>query len=199
MRRREARSLRSLTFAEGMLMLVLGSLALAFPVRASVWITGVVAVGFLVAGLVSWIVTLSRARQLSGLHTFWRLVVATLLGLSGLWMVVSMAAGPAAEARQVVRFALAIGWVFLVEGLVATGVALSHRHVPGWGWGLLNGLISLGLGGVILTIKSPHLGAILGSLVGISFVCSGLDLLIFGTRFHGDEQGPRWGKPGSFN
>ena len=41
-------SLRSFTIAEGILLLVLGVLALLFPVIASAWVTVVVALAFLV-------------------------------------------------------------------------------------------------------------------------------------------------------
>ena len=42
--------LKAFTLFEGVLMLVLGVLALIFPVLASAWITVIVAVGFLVGG-----------------------------------------------------------------------------------------------------------------------------------------------------
>lgn len=177
-------SLRIFTLAEGILMLVLGTLALIFPLVASLWVTGVVAMVFLVAGLISWINTLGRARQLDALHTFWRLVVATLLLLSGIWMMGRLTSGPTAAASQVAALALAIGVVFLVEGAVATMVSLSNRQVRGWGWGLVNGLVTLLLGVFILTMKAFNLVWVLGVLVGISFLFSGVDLLSFSASFH---------------
>ena len=45
-------ALRSFTLAEGVMLLVLGVLALVFPVLASKWVTAVVAIAFLVGGLV---------------------------------------------------------------------------------------------------------------------------------------------------
>jgi len=63
-------------------------------------------------------------------------------------------------------------------------VALSHRQIKGWGWGLTNGLVTLVLGLMILTMKSLSLLWVLGTLVGISFLFSGLDLLIFSASFH---------------
>jgi uncharacterized membrane protein HdeD (DUF308 family) len=112
------------------------------------------------------------------------LVVATLLVVSGIWMVTRLASGPIVAASQVAALALAVGVVFLVEGTVATMVSLSNRHVDGWGWGLLNGVVTLGLGILILVLKSPGLHWVLGSLVGISFLLSGLDLLTFSASFH---------------
>ena len=181
-------SLRGLTLAEGILMVVLGVLALIFPLLASVWVTAVVAIAFLVGGLVGWINTLTRAARLRRLVTFGRLVVASLFLVAGLWMVNQLAAGPLTAASQVAGLALALAVVFLLEGLMATVVALSHRQVRGWGWGLANGLVTMILGLLILTIKPVNLLSVLGLLVGISFIFSGIDLLSFSASFHSQRQ-----------
>ena len=181
---RTEESLRGLTVAEGILMVVLGLLALIFPLLASVWVTAVVAIAFLVGGLVGWINTLTRAARLRRWVSFWRLVMASLFLVAGLWMVHQLAAGPMTAAIQVAGLALALGVVFLLEGLVATVVALSHRQVRGWGWGLANGLVTMILGLLILTIKPVNLLSVIGLLVGISFMFSGIDLLTFSASFH---------------
>jgi uncharacterized membrane protein HdeD (DUF308 family) len=176
-------ALRGLTLAEGILLLVLGVLALVFPFLASIWLTAMVAIAFLVGGLVGWISTLARAGRLRRVISFWRLVVATLFVLVGGWMLHQMAAGPLSAATQVASLALAIGVVFLLEGAVAALVALTHRHISGWGWGLANGIVTLILGVLILNLRSG-LFAVLGLLVGISFLFSGIDLLAFSASFH---------------
>jgi uncharacterized membrane protein HdeD (DUF308 family) len=180
-------SLRTFTIAEGVVMLVLGVLAIVFPVVASVWVTVMVALAFLVGGIVGWIISLARSRRLSGAVTFWRLVVATLFLVIGFWMVRQLTAGPVSAAAQVAALALAIGVVFLVEGIVEVIVSLSHRHVKGWGWGLTNGLVTLLLGILILTMKFFGLLWVVGTLVGISFLFSGIDLLTFSASFHRRE------------
>ena len=186
--RRSAAALRGFTMFEGVLLLVLGFLALTFPVVASKWVTAMVALGFLVAGLVGLITVLNRARHLGGAVTFWRLVLAVLFTITGFWMVKQLAAGPLTAGAQVAALALAIGVVFLVEGVVETILALSHRHMSGWGWGLSNGLITMVLGVLILTMKFWNLLWVLGVLVGISFLFSGIDLLTFSAAFHaGDD------------
>lgn len=184
---REATDLRTFTIAEGIMMLVLGSLALLFPMVASVWVTAFVSLAFLVAGLISWINTMGRARQLAAQHTFWRLVIASMLVVSGIWMVTRLGRGPAAAASQVSVLALAVGVVFVVEGLVASLVTFSHRHVRGWAWGMINGLLTLSLGILLLSMKSFNRPWILGVLVGISFLISGIDLLSFGVSFHSEN------------
>ena len=180
-------TLRAFTLFEGVLMLVLGVLALVFPFMASVWVTTVVAVAFLVGGIVGWINNLMRAKQLSRWLTFWRLVVSTVFVLAGVSMIQQLGAGPAGVVLPVASLSLAIGIVFLVEGAVASVVSLAHREISGWGWGLLNGLITLILGGLILSLPAASLLTVLGILVGISFLFSGIDLLSFSASFHPED------------
>ena len=182
--RRSAAALRGFTMFEGVLFLVLGILALIFPVLAS----AMVAIGFLVGGLVGLINTLNRARRLRGWVTFWRLVLAVLFTITGIWMVHQLAAGPLTAVAQVAALAFAIGVVFVVEGLVGIILSLSNRQLRGWGWGLSNGLVTLLLGLLILSMKFWNLLWVLGLLVGISFLFTGIDLLSFSASFHPDEE-----------
>ena len=177
-------ALRAFTLFEGILMLVLGVLALSFPVRTSAVIAVVVAVAFLVGGIVGWVSNLMRSRLLGRWLTFWRLVVSTVFVVAGLTMILQLGAGTGQALLPVVSLTLAIGIVFLVEGLVALVVSLTHRQVRGWAWGLLNGLVTLALGALILSMNREGLLSVIGLLVGISFLFSGLDLLSFSASFH---------------
>ena len=184
---RTAAGLRAFAIAEGVLMLVLGILALVFPVIASAWVTVIVAIAFLVGGIAGWITNLARAKRLSRWHCFSRLVISTLFLVIGAWIIGQFSAGPLAAGLQVAALAYAVGIVFVVEGLVAIVVSLSHRHRSGWGWGLANGIVTLILGVLILSMKAWGLLSVLGILVGISFLFSGIDLLSFSAAFHSDE------------
>jgi uncharacterized membrane protein HdeD (DUF308 family) len=186
---RMASSLRAFTVAEGILMVVLGVLALLFPLIASAWVTVFVAIAFLVGGIVGWVSNLSRAKRLSRWHCFWRLVTSTLFVVIGLWMIRQFSAGPLAAGLQVAALAYAVGIVFLVEGVVAIIVSLSHRQRTGWGWGLANGIVTLILGLLILSMKAWGLLTVLGILVGISFLFSGIELLTFSAAFHNGDEG----------
>jgi hypothetical protein len=94
-------------------------------------------------------------------------------------------AGIAPAALQIKALAMAVGLVFLIEGVLMTVLALTHRHAAGWGWGLANGVVTLVLGLLILTMSPAGLLSVLGLLVGISFLFSGFDLLGFSARLHG--------------
>ena len=183
-RAEEEGRLRGLTQAEGIVMIVLGFLALSFPVVASASVTVMVAIAFLVGGVVGWIDNLSRARRLGRWHCFWRLVVSTLFLVTGLWMLLQFRAGSVPAALQVKALATAIGIVFLAEGGVMSVLSLIHRPTRGWGWGLANGIVTLVLGVLILSMSPAGLLSMIGILVGISFLFSGFDLLAFSSRFH---------------
>ncbi|MBL6798543.1 MAG: DUF308 domain-containing protein [Synechococcus sp. BS307-5m-G39] len=179
---------KAFAIAEGILLIVLGILALVFPVIASFWTTGVIAVLFLVGGLVGWISNLARSGRMGRWICFWRLVVSTLFIVAGASMIGNFR-DPAEAAQQVAAFALAIGIVFLVEGVVAFFSGLAHANRPGAGWAIANGVITFILGLLIVTLKFWGLLWVLGTLVGISFLFSGLELIVFSSSMH-DEQDP---------
>jgi len=106
--------------------------------------------------------------------------------VAGASMIQQLGAGLATAALPVASLALAIGLVFVLEGLVALGVSLSHRQIRGWGWGLLNGIVTLVLGVLILSMGKGGLLSVIGILVGVSFLFSGIDLLSFSASFHDD-------------
>jgi uncharacterized membrane protein HdeD (DUF308 family) len=54
---------------------------------------------------------------------------------------------------------------------------------------LINGIVTTLLGVLILTMKFWSLLWVLGTLVGVSFLFSGIDLLAFSASFHQDEDG----------
>jgi uncharacterized membrane protein HdeD (DUF308 family) len=179
----QAGRLKGIAQAEGIVMIVLGLLALLFPYVASAGLTVMVAVAFLVAGLMGWIDTWSRRVRLRGWHAFLRLTLASLFLWTGFWMLLQFKAGTGP--LQIKTLALAVGLLFLIEGVLMSVLALTHRQASGWGWGLANGVVTLVLGVLILTMPREGLLSVLGLLVGISFLFSGFDLLGFSARLHG--------------
>ena len=180
---------KAFAIAEGILLIILGILSLIFPVIASVWVTGVIAVVFLVGGVVGWISNLARSKRMGRWICFWRLVVSTLFIVAGASMV-SNFRSPADAAEQVATLSLAIGIVFLVEGVVAFFNGLSHSNRPGAGWAIANGVITFILGLLIVTLKFWGLLWVLGVLVGISFLFSGIDLIALSSTIHNDQEPP---------
>ena len=184
-----AGTLKAFAIVEGILLIILGVIALIFPVIASVWVTGVIAVVFLVGGVVGWISNLARSKRLGRWICFWRLVVSTLFIGAGASMLSSF--NSAAELKdQVISLSLVVGIVFLVEGVVAFFNGLSHSNRPGAGWAVANGVITFILGLLIVTLNSWNLVWVLGMLVGISLLFSGIDLIAFSSTIHNDQDPP---------
>ena len=180
---------KAFSIAEGILLIVLGVLALIFPVIASFWTTGVIAVLFLVGGVVGWISNLARSGRMGRWICFWRLVVSTLFIVAGGSMIGNFR-DPGEAAEQVAAFALAIGIVFLVEGVVAFFNGLANSGQPGAGWAIANGVITFILGLLIVTLKFWGLLWVLGTLVGISFLFSGIELIAFSTSIDEGQDPP---------
>lgn len=180
---------KAFAIAEGILLIILGILALVFPVLASFWTVGVIAVLFLIGGVVGWISNLARSGRMGRWICFWRLVVSTLFIVAGGSMISNLRT-PGEAAEQVAVFALAIGIVFLVEGVVAFFSGLSHSSRPGAGWAIANGVITFILGLLIVTLKFWGLLWVLGTLVGISFLFSGIELIAFSSTLHDDQDPP---------
>ena len=180
---------KAFSIAEGILLIVLGVLALIFPVIASFWTTGVIAVLFLVGGVVGWISNLARSGRMGRWICFWRLVVSTLFIVAGGSMIGNFR-DPGEAAEQVAAFALAIGIVFLVEGVVAFFNGLANSGQPGAGWAIANGVITFILGLLIVTLKFWGLLWVLGTLVGISFLFSGIELIAFSSSINDGQDPP---------
>ena len=66
---------------------------------------------------------------------------------------------------------------------------LVNRGQPGAGWAIANGVITFILGLLIVTLKFWGLLWVLGTLVGISFLFSGIELIAFSSSID-DSQDP---------
>ena len=180
---------KAFAIVEGILLIILGVIALIFPVIVSVWVTGVIAVVFLVGGVVGWISNLARSKRMGRWICFWRLVVSTLFIVAGASMLSSFDSAAALK-DQVISLSLIVGIVFLVEGLVAFFNGLAHSNRPGASWAVANGVITFILGLLIVTLNSWNLVWVLGMLVGISLLFSGIDLITFSSTIHNNQDPP---------
>ena len=114
-------------------------------------------------------------------------MVSTLFLIAGISILQQFSSGPVDAVAQVLALSVAIGIVFVVEGVVAIAAALSHQEINGWRWGLANGVVTLILGALIVSMKFGGLLSVLGILVGISFLFSGIDLIAFGSSLHKEK------------
>ena len=103
---------------------------------------------------------------------------------------ISNFSNPADAVKQAGEFALAIGIVFLVEGVVAFVNGLANRAQPLAGWAIANGVITFILGLLIIGFNFWERTWVLGTLVGISFLFSGIELIAFSASIDEGQDPP---------
>lgn len=170
-----ARSIRKhwlLFVVEGIVLVVLGLLAVLLPPLATLGVTLFLGWLFVISGIMGLIATF-WARQAPG---FWWSLLSAVLGIAvGLVLLVSPASGA-------VSLTLVLTVFFAVEGIASIMYALDHRQqLSGrWGFMLLSGLIDLILAAMIL-IGLPGTAAwAIGLLVGINMIFGGSALIAMG-------------------
>jgi len=158
------------TIGLGILMLVLGIVAILFPLASS--LAAVVWVGWLliIGGVVLLIHALHR-REEAG---FW---------LKLLWAIVYLVAGLLLLASPVsaiftLTIVLAVLWV--VEGITAIVLAFRLKPARPWGWVLFDGILTLLLGLLIWIGWPGNAPWLLGLFLGLSLLSTGVSLLLFG-------------------
>ena len=158
-----------LALAEGIVMMVLGLLAIAVPEVATLAITLLIGWLFLIGGIFRAISVLQH-RAMPGF--FWSLLTAVLAILLGLILVFRPLAGVLTLTIWLIVF-------FIMEGIAAIFLAIEHRrHLPSWGWVLLSGLVDLLLAYLIWDGWPSSAGWAIGLLVGINMVFVGLSLVM---------------------
>ena len=170
-----ARSIREhwlLFIIEGIVLVVLGLLAVLLPPLATLGVTIFLGWLFLVSGIMGLIATF-WARQAPG---FWWSLLSAVLGIAvGLVLLASPVSGA-------VSLTLVLSVFFAVEGVASIMYALDHRQqLSGrWGFMLFSGVIDLILAAMIL-IGLPGTAAwAIGLLVGINMIFGGSALIAMG-------------------
>ncbi|WP_394178089.1 HdeD family acid-resistance protein [Yoonia maritima] len=148
----------------GIVLIVLGLLAVIFPLFFSI----------AAKVLLGWVFLLTGAALLY--HAFqakrWESAV-----WSGLIAVLHLALGvylALFALNGLIGLTFVLGVVFLVQGAVEGVIALQHRQKAGWGWLAMNGAVTLLLGFLLIAgLPGTALWAI-GLLLGINFLTTGI-------------------------
>jgi uncharacterized membrane protein HdeD (DUF308 family) len=154
---------------EGIILVVLGLLAVAVPLLASLAVTMLFGWLILISGIVGLITTFSM-RQAPG---FWWSVLSAVLGiLVGGLLLAQPALGLVTLTYVLIAF-------FVVEGVATIMFALDHRSkLSGrWGWMLASGIVDLFLAAIILMGLPGTVAWALGLIVGINMVFGGGSLI----------------------
>ncbi len=148
----------------GIVLIVLGVLAILFPFLGSVFVK--VTIGWFL--LLTGAITLYAAFQTK---TWNSAILTSAIGLlhliAGAWLAFSPTGG-------LIALTFLLGIVFGLQGVVETAMALQNRGHKGWSWLLVSGIASLLLGMmVILGLPGTAVWA-LGLIAGINFVTTGI-------------------------
>src|SRR5438105_11975579 len=154
-----------LFLTEGIILVVLGLLAIVVPPLATIGVTIFIGWLFLISG-VAGLITTFGARHAPG---FWWSLLSAVLGIAA---GVVLLGWPISGA---VSLTLLLIVFFIIEGVLSLMYALEHkRELTGqWGWMLVSGIIDLLLAAMIFAGLPGTAAWALGLLVGINMLFGG--------------------------
>ena len=148
----------------GILMFVCGILAISLPLASSIGIVIVLAWLILFAGA-SHLIFAFHSHSVGGF--LWKLLLAVVYGVAGIYLLANPLLG-------VVSLTLVLAVFLFVEGVVEIALYFGIRQVPNSGWVLFDGIVTLILG-ILIWRQWPSSSVwVIGTLVGISLIFSGI-------------------------
>lgn len=157
----------------GILMVVLGTIALFLIPAATIGTTLVLGWLLVISGVIE-LIHAVRIRKWGGV--FLHLIGGVLGVLVGLLIATHPLAGAVALTLLFASF-------FTVIGLFRLIAAISLKF-PHWGWAVFDGIVTLGLG-ILLWVQWPWSGLwFLGLAVGISLILRGWTYVMFALAIH---------------
>lgn len=158
-----------LFLVQGIVIMVLGLLAVAVPNLATLAVEIFVGWLFFVAGIFR-AVSVWHSRQMPGFA--WSLLAAVLAIVLGVILILRPLAGVLTLTMVLVAF-------FIVEGIASIIGAIEHRrHLRSWGWVLFSGVVDLLLAYLIWQGWPSSASWAIGLLVGINMLFLGLSLVM---------------------
>jgi uncharacterized membrane protein HdeD (DUF308 family) len=148
----------------GIIMVICGILAITLPFASSLGIVIVLAWLILFAG-VSHLVFAFQSHSIGGF--LWQVLLAIVYGFAGVYMLMHPLLG-------VISLTFVWAIFFLVEGVVEIVFYFKIRGASNAGWVLFDGIVTLILGFFIWRQWPSSSVWVIGTLVGISLIFSGI-------------------------
>jgi uncharacterized membrane protein HdeD (DUF308 family) len=164
-----------LFLVEGIVLVVLGIVAIVFPPVATLAVAIFLGWLFLISGIVG-LATTYMMRQAPGF--WWSLLSAALAVLVGGILLARPVVGAVSLTFVLITF-------FVIEGIASIMLALQHRQSRSWVWLLASGVVDLILGGLILVGLPGTAAWALGLLVGINMLFGGVSLIAMALHARG--------------
>jgi uncharacterized membrane protein HdeD (DUF308 family) len=168
--------------AEGIILVLLGALAILLPLFATITITIILGWIFFVSGIVGLITTFG-ARKAPGFS--WSLLSALIAIAVSIVLLVEPIAGA-------LSLTLVLIFFFVAEGIASMMYALEHRReLSGrWEWMLISGIIDLILAGIIFAGFPGSAAWALGLLVGVNMILGGVALVAIAVHARSAARAP---------
>jgi uncharacterized membrane protein HdeD (DUF308 family) len=158
-----------LFLAEGIILVLLGLIAIIVPPIATLAFTIIIGWIFLISGILG-LVTTFMARGAPGF--LWSLISAIIAIAAGVVLLLWPISGSVSLTLVLIAF-------FVIEGIVSIMYAIEHRNqlTGQWMWMLISGIIDLILAAIIFAGLPGSAFWALGLLVGINMVFGGAALI----------------------
>ena len=167
----EVRKASGWYIAFGVLLLLGGIAAVARPLHA----------GLAVAFVVGWVLIINGI--MAGAHALlargaggfvWRVLMSLLYIIGGIIVLRNPVEG-------LVALTIVLGVVLFVGGVSKLLLAMALTGIPGVGLLIVSGIVSIVLA-ILIWMKLPEASELMvGMLIGLDFIMSGVSLLVFGT------------------
>ena len=171
----EARRITGWSLAVSVLMILAGILAIGLPVAAGIAVNIVVAWLLVFCG-VAHLVFGWHIREIGGI--VWEILLGVLYIGIGAYLLTHPVAGLA-------TLTLALAIYLFAEGVLELVLSFQVRPRQGWGWLLLDGIVTLILAIMIWRTRPASTEWVIGTLVGISMIFSGATRLMLSVAARG--------------
>jgi uncharacterized membrane protein HdeD (DUF308 family) len=160
----KVRHASTISIAFGVLLIVLGMLAVGSPFLAAVAVNAVIGWMIVLAGIIH----LTLALRIHGAGSMiWKLLVGVAYVCFGMYVILHPVLG-------VISLTLLLASLFLVEGILDIVLYVKTRQLHGSSWMLIDGVVTLLLA-LMIYMQWPSSAAwTIGTLVGISMIFSGI-------------------------
>ncbi len=158
-----------LFLTEGIILVILGLIAILVPPIATIAFTIIIGWLFLISGGVG-LATTFYMRHAPG---FWWALLSAVIGIAaGIVLLIRPVTGSLSLTLVLIAF-------FVVEGIATILYAIEHRNqLSGrWGWMLFSGIVDLILAGIIFSGLPGTAAWALGLLVGINMLFGGVAMI----------------------
>jgi uncharacterized membrane protein HdeD (DUF308 family) len=159
-----------LFLAEGIILLLLGIIAIIVPPLASLAVTILIGWLFLISGIAGLVMTF-MAKHAPGF--WWSLLSAVIAIVAGGVLLWSPVQGVLSLTFVLIAF-------FLIDGVLSIVLSIEHRRqlAGRWVWILLSGIVDLVIAGIIYAGLPGTAAWAIGLLVGIDLVFAGVALIM---------------------